>query len=139
MNNNNQNYVFNVNWEDRGKHIHKVGMLAQINDIYYFFIRSKEKAMAPYKSGFIGISGFEPEKIYRSPELFDFFKSRILDKKSSKPCEELAETNGKSMVDSFSVEKLSDKIAKQYEEIILQAYEIQQKRKELESKKENIK
>ena len=132
-----KDYVFYLNWEDRLNHIHKVGMLAQIDKMYYFFIRNRENAIAAYNAGFIGVSGFEPEKVYKSPELFDFFKSRILDKKSNTPCEELAENKGISMVDSFSLEELSPKISKEYKKIITQLYDIQEKRKEIQEQKAN--
>ena len=132
----NIDYVFYMNWEDRLKQNHKVGMLAKIKEDYYFFIKNKQRAEAAYRAGFIGVSGFEPERIYKSKELFDFFKSRIIAKSSEDPCKELSETNAISMVDSFSVEEIKDDVANKYKKIILQAYELQEKRNELE---QNIK
>lgn len=132
MNKKQKDYIFNVNWEDRFKNIHKVGLLAQIDDIYYFLMRDRRNAENAYKTGFIGISGFDAGKIYKSQELFDFFKSRVLNKKDMNPCEELAESKGISMIDSFSVEQVSERIAHKYKEAILKAYEIQEKREQLQ-------
>ena len=128
----NKDYVFYMNWEDRLKQNHKVGILAKIEEDYYFFIKNKQRAEAAYRAGFIGVSGFKPERIYRSKELFDFFKSRIIDKNSEEPCKELSKTKAISMVDSFSVDEIKDDIGNKYKKIILQAYELQEKRNELE-------
>jgi len=125
----NKDYVFHINWEDRHKQSYKVGILAQLDEQFYLVIKDKEKAETAYSRGFIGIPGFRQEEVYRSHELFDFFKNRILQKNDQNPCEELAATKAKSMVDSYWVEKIPDKVTKKYRKIILEAYDLQEKKK----------
>lgn len=131
----NKDYVFHINWEDRYKQLYRVGFLAQLNDYFYLVIKDQEKAQAAYNNGFIGIPGFKVEEIYRSQELFDFFKTRILQKNSSNPCEELAQTGAKSMTDSYSLENISDGLAKKYKSILLDTYELQEKRRKVKEEK----
>lgn len=135
----NKDYVFHINWEDRHKQSYRVGILAQLDEYYYIILKNEENAKAAYKNGFIGIPGFKLEEIYRSQELFDFFKSRILQKNAQRPCEELALTRAKSMVDSYSVEPVSDKAVSKYKEIILKTYELQEKKRQLEESNEGKK
>lgn len=73
--------------------------------------------------------------------MFDFFQSRILENNPSKQCEELSKTGGISMVDSFSVEEISEKLSIKYKKIVLDAYELQNKKRQLQSNeaKEDIK
>ena len=132
---NNKDYVFHINWEDRHKQSYKVGILAQLDEMFYLVIKDKEKAETAYSKGFIGIPGFRQEEIYRSHELFDFFKNRILQKNDQNPCEELAVTKAKSMVDSYWAEKVPDKVTKKYRKIILEAYDLQEKKKMAEEVK----
>jgi len=132
----NKDYVFHVKWEDRHKQLHRVGFLAQLDEYFYLIIKDEETAETAYKNGFIGIPGFKQEEVYRSKELFDFFKSRILQKTGSNLCEELASTGAKSMIDSYSVEKVSDKIAQKYRGIIIDTYELQEKKKILQEERE---
>jgi len=123
----NRDYIFNLNWEDRYKNSYRVGMLAQIDGAFYFVLKDEEKnETAAHKNGYIGIPGFKVEEMYRSQELFDFFKSRVL---GHNPCEELAKTRGVSMVDSFSVEEIPERMMPKYRKIILEAYELQEKKK----------
>ena len=125
--NNNREYIFYINWEDTEKNPYRVGFLAQLESEYYFIISDQKNAEAAYERGFIGIPGFNAGEIYKSSELFDFFKSRVLDKKSENPCEELSQTKGVSMVDSFSLEEVSDKMLNKYKVSILETYEMQEK------------
>ena len=72
------------------------------------------------------------EEVYVSEtKLFDFFERRILAKDSNKQCEELAQTGGVSMVDSFFVEKVPEKLSEKYKKIVLEAYELQKKKESL--------
>lgn len=135
MNNIDRDYVFNVQWTDKYRNSYKVGLLAQIDKMFYFIMSSPKTAEAAYKKGFVGVPGFQAEEVYRSQELFDFFKGRILEDKSENPCEELAQNKGLSMIDSFSVEEVSERIAKKYKEAILRAYEVKVKSEELKSKR----
>ena len=123
----NKDYVFHVNWEDRHKQLYKVGILAQLDEYFYLIIKDEQKASEAYRNGFIGIPGFKNEEVYRSRELFDFFKNRILGKNSTNPSEELALTGAKSMIDSYSVERVPEKVTKKYRQIILEAYQLQEK------------
>lgn len=138
----NKDYMFYLNWEDNEKNIFKVGYLAQIEKEYYLVIRSDERnsenssEKSVYDRGFIGIPGFISGRIYKSPELFDFFKNRILHKDSKDPCSELTATEGKSMIDSFSLEPISDILMEKQKENLLQAYKKQQELKELKDKKQ---
>ena len=132
----NKDYVFYINWEDRHKQTYRIGFLAQLDESFYLIIKNEEKAQIAYKNGFIGLPGFKSEEVYKSRELFDFFKSRILQKSSSTPCEELATTGAKSMIDSFSVEKLSDKLAQNYKNIILEMYDLQTRKVQIQEQKE---
>lgn len=131
----NKDYVFHINWEDRHKQLYRVGFLAQLDEYFYLIIKDQENAQTAYNSGFIGIPGFKVEEVYRSQELFDFFKSRILQKTGSNPCEELAETRAKSMIDSYSLEQIPDGVAKKYKAILLDAYELQEKKKKLQEER----
>ena len=132
-----RDYIFHVNWEDRHKQLHKIGILAQINEYFYLIIKEQENASLAYKNGFIGIPGFNEEEVYRSEELFDFFRNRILESKRKNPCEELSKTGGTSMTDSFSVEEISEKLSEKYKKIILEAYDLQLRKKQIQEQKEN--
>ncbi len=129
-----KDYVFSINWEDRFKNVHKIGVLAQIEDEFYIIIREKEKAKEAFKNGYIGVPGFKAEKIYKSNEMFDFFKNRVLRTSNTNYCEELSKSGGKSMIDSFFVEKMSEEESEYKKLKILKAYELQEKLK----KEENI-
>lgn len=137
MNNTDRDYVFNVHWADKLRNSYKVGLLAQIDKIFYFIMSGPKNAEAAYRKGFVGVPGFQADEIYKSQELFDFFKSRVLEDKSQNPCEELAQSKGISMTDSFSVEEVSEGIAKKYKEAILRAYEVKARSEELKNEKEN--
>ena len=76
------------------------------------------------------------EEVYKSGELFDFFRNRILESKRKNPCEELAKTGGVSMIDSFSVEEISEKLSPKYKKIILEAYDLQLRKKQMQESKE---
>lgn len=140
----NKDYMFYLNWEDNAKNIFKVGYLAQIENEYYLVIRSDERETennnekSVYDRGFIGIPGFRTGEIYKSSELFDFFKNRILHKDSKDPCNELAKSEGKSMIDSFSLEEVSEILAHKQKEILLEAYKKQEQLKQLKNKEEDI-
>ena len=133
---NKKDYVFNLNWDDIKKNSIKVGCLAQINEEFYFVISTEKNAETAYQNGFIGIPGFKPGEIYKSQELFDFFKNRVLDKDSADPCEELSETKGISSIDSFSLEPVPDSLLKRQIEILLEAYEKQEELKGLRAKED---
>lgn len=124
----NKDYVFNINWEDEEKQLHRIGFLAQLDGSFYLIIKNEENAKIAYDNGFIGIPGFKLQEVYKSEELFDFFKNRILQKSNSNPCEELAETGAKSMVDNYSVSQISDKISLKYKKLILAAYDLQEQK-----------
>ena len=124
----NKDYIFHINWDDRYKKSHRVGILAQIDELFYLIIRDEKNAEFAYKNGFVGIPGFKTDEVYRSTDLFDFFKSRILEKNTKNICEELAKSRGISMVDSFSVEEVAKRTIPKYREVILQAYELQVKK-----------
>lgn len=128
---NNKEYIFYLNWEDNIKNIRKVGYFAHIDESFYLLISGKKNAGTAYENGFIGLPGFKTDEVYKSSELFDFFKNRILDKDSKDPCQELLKNQGKSMVDSFSLEKVPEIIADRQIHALLQAYEKQEKLKEI--------
>lgn len=133
----NKDYIFYINWEDRHKQLYRVGFLAQLDQYFYLVMKDKENVKVAYDNGFIGIPGFKPEEVYRSQELFDFFKSRILQKSDLNPCEELAKTGAKSMIDSYSVEKVTDIAATRYKTILIDAYELQEKKKKVKEENED--
>lgn len=133
----NKDYVFHVNWAGRYKETYSVGILAQLDEAFYFIVKGKNRAEVAYKNGFNGIPGFEEETIYKSGELFDFFKNRIPDKEKN-PCEVLAKTRGISMVDSFSLDTVSDIAVKKYKKIILEAYELAEDGKEIAQKEKSF-
>ena len=132
---NNKDYIFFLNWEDNMKNIRKVGYLANIDKEFYLIISGKANAETAYENGFIGIPGFRPGEIYKSSELFSFFKNRILDKDSDNPCGELLKNQGKSMVDSFSIEEVPEILADRQKKTLLKAYSIQEKKKKVQAKK----
>lgn len=132
----NKDYIFFLNWEDNMKNIRKVGYLANIDKEFYLLICGKDNAKTAYANGFIGIPGFRPGEVYKSSELFSFFKNRILNKELDNPCEELLENEGKSMIDSFSLEEVPEIIADRQKKALLKAYTIQEKKKKITAKKE---
>lgn len=137
-----KDYIFHINWDDRYKNSYRIGFLAEIEDYFYLVIKDEKKAERAYKNGFVGIPGLKTEEIYRSKELFDFFKSRISEGARKKnPSEELARSKAISMIDSFSVEEVPERMTKKYKEIILRTYELQSKKTQLqeERKKEEQK
>ena len=117
----------------------KVGYLAQIDSSFYFVISSEKNAESAYENGFIGIPGFKPGEIYKSHELFDFFKNRILDKDSNDPCKELAQSKGISNVDSFSLEQVSELLVNKQKETLIEAYIKQEKLKKIRVEDNNKK
>ena len=128
---NSQDYVFHLNWEDRYKNSFRVGILAEIDNIFYLVVREPKNAETAYSKGFVGIPGIKPGELYTSLELFDFFKSRILDKKSPNPCKELAISGGTLMTDSFSLEEINEKLKPKYTKSILKIKEISSKKNQL--------
>ena len=131
----NKDYVFYINWEDRHKQSYKVGFLARLDESFYLIVKDEKKAKSAYDNGFVGIPGFRPEEVYVSEtKMFDFFERRTLTKNSIQQCEELAQTGGFSMVDSFYVEKISEKLCIKYKKVILEAHELQKRKKSLNKK-----
>ena len=129
----NKDYVFHVNWEDRYRNSYRIGFLAELDECFYLIIRDKVRAETAYKNGFVGIPGFKAEEVYKSRELFDFFKSRIHeDARNKNPSEELVKSRAISMIDSFSVEQAPERAIPKYKEIILKTYELQQKKEQIE-------
>ena len=57
--------------------------------------------------------------------MFDFFERRIIDKNN--PLKELSKTKGVSMIDSFSVDPVSETLMPKYSKMILESY-LQQER-----------
>lgn len=130
----NKDYVFHINWNDRYRNSYRIGFLAELDEYFYLIIKDEKKAETAYKKGFLGIPGFKSEEVYKSRELFDFFKSRISEGARKKnPSEELAKNKGVSMIDSFSVEQVPERIAKKYKEIILRTSELQERKAQLEN------
>lgn len=133
----NKDYVFHINWDDRYKNAHRIGFLAELDECFYLIIRDKKRAETAYKNGFAGIPGFRSEEVYRSHELFDFFKSRISEGARKKnPSEELAKSRAISMIDSFSVEEVPERATQKYKEIILRTYELQERKTQLQEESE---
>ena len=129
-----RDYIFYLNWEDTIKNIRKVGYLANIENEFYLLISGEKNAQTAYANGFIGIPGFRSGEIYKSSELFLFFKNRILNKEIENPCEELLKNEGKSMIDSFSLEEVPEGIAEKKKEALLEAYKIQEEKKKVQAK-----
>lgn len=124
---NNKEYMFYINWKDRNNNSWQVGYLGEIEEEYYLLIKEEKRAPKAYSSGFIGIPGFLEGRVYRSPELFDFFKNRVLDKKSDKPLSELFKTKGVSNIDSFSVEIVPEELVHKKQEDLKLLYQMQQR------------
>ena len=124
---NNKEYMFYINWQDRNNINWQVGYLGEIEEEYYLLIKDEKRAPKAYLSGFIGIPGFLQGRVYRSPELFDFFKNRVLAKKSEEPLSELFRTKGVSNIDSFSVEVVPEELVPDKQEELKTAYQIQQR------------
>ena len=133
-----KDYVFHINWADRHKQPYRVGILAQIDNVFYLILKNEENAKTAYNNGYDGVPGFKSDEVYISEKkLFDFFERRVLENNPEKQCEELSQTGGFSMVDSFSVEKISDKLSERYKKIVLEAYALQlQKNKMCEQEKQ---
>lgn len=135
---NKNDYIFYLNWEDTIKNIRKVGYLAHIENEFYLLVSREENAKTAYANGFIGIPGFRSGQIYKSSELFTFFKNRILNKELENPCEELLKNEGKSMIDSFSLEKVPELLAERQKKALVKAYSIQEKKKKLQLEKKEM-
>lgn len=133
----NRDYIFNLNWEDNMKNIRKIGYFAKIENEYYLLISGEKNAEAAYSNGFAGLPGFKPDVVYKSQQLFDFFRNRVLDKKSEDPCAELAITKGESMIDSFSIEEISEILSDKSKQALIEAYKVQEELNELKNKNEN--
>ena len=125
MNSQIQDYYFYIVWEDTEKNAYRIGILAQIDGQFYLKMNNSTNTSLASKRGYIGIPGFQFDKIYKSSELFDFFKYRILDKKSNNPCEELLQNSGKSMVDSFSLEEMPNLLKPKCKEVMLELDKVQ--------------
>ena len=147
MTKNDEDYFFYIIWKDDENNKYRIGVLAEIEKMFYLRMHRKGQSVSvdsenketAYDNGCIGITAFERNKIYRSHELFDFFKKRLLDKDSANPCEELREKGAVSMVDSFSVEEMEEERRGKCKEIILEMFELQEKNKQEENdKKSNL-
>ena len=132
---NNKEYICYLNWEDNMKNVRKVGYFAYIQENFYLLVSGRENAKTAYENGFIGIPGIRSDEIYKSPELFNFFRNRILNKDSKDLCRELLENEGKSRIDSFSLEEVPDILADRQRQALLEAYEVQEGLKQLKGKK----
>ena len=130
-----KDYVFKINWKDRHKDLHDIGVLAQLNNEFYLVVKSEDNAKKAYEMGFRGIPGFKTDEVYKSKELFDFFQNRVLKEPNVNFCEELEKTGGISMIDSFSVKGMSSKSAKKYKKTIIETYGLQEAFKEIKKKK----
>ena len=125
MNSQIQDYYFYIVWEDTEKNAYRIGILAQIDNQFYLKMNNSTNTSLAAKTRYIGIPGVQFDKIYKSSELFDFFKYRILDKKSNNPCEELLQNSGKSMVDSFSLEEMPNLLKPKCKEVMLELDKVQ--------------
>ena len=63
-----KDYVFHVNWEDRYKQPYRVGILAQIDNIFYLILKNEESAKAAYNSGYDGVPGYTLLQRIRLPQ-----------------------------------------------------------------------
>lgn len=88
------------------------------------------------KRGLLEYHGFKAGEIYRSGELFDFFERRTMNKIN--PFEELAKTQGVSMIDSFSVEPVSETLMPKYSKMISETYTRQEKLKQVKQRRQSI-
>ena len=125
-----EDYIFYLKWEDR-----KVGYFARIEENFYLLISKMDNAKSAYESGFIGLPGFVPGQIYKTPELFEFFKNRIEDEKSGDVYSELIKYNGTSHIDSFSLEEVSELLEEKQKEALKVAYKHQEKLKRIKMQK----
>ena len=125
MSNIEKDYFFFINWEDTAKKSFKIGILAQIDDVYYLKLNNRDIMAQAIEEGCIGIPGFQYDRVYRSEELFDFFKRRILRKDAKNVCEELKSTSGRTMVDSFYLNEVPEISRENCKKIILDMYKNQ--------------
>lgn len=126
MSNNEKDYFFYINWEDGELNKYKIGMLAKIGNYYYLKMNSKENSSSAYQKGCIGITGFQNERVYKSEELFDFFKNRVWNKKANNLCEELKLNSGRTMTDSFWLEEIPEKLGERFKKVILDMFHNQE-------------
>ena len=131
---NNEEYIFYIKYEDR-----TVGYLAYLEENFYLLVSRMEDAQTAYDNGFVGIPGFRSGEIYKTPELFNFFKHRIEDKNSKNIYEELIKYDGTSRIDNFSLEEVAEFLRDKRKDTLLEAYKKQEELRMLESKKENEK
>lgn len=130
-----KDYVFKINWKDRHKDLHDIGVLAQLNNEFYLVVKSEDNAKKAYEMGFRGIPGFKTDEVYKSNELFDFFQNRVLKGPNVNFCEELEKTGGISMIDSFSVEKMPYRSVEKYKKMIKEIYGLQEAFKNVKKEK----
>lgn len=72
------NYFFNINWNDLEKNTHRVGFFCIYNEKFYFKIKGKENAERAYMNGFAGMPGVESDRIYVSAnQVFDRLKKML--------------------------------------------------------------
>lgn len=135
-----QDYYLYINWEDSQKNIYRVGILAKINDTYYMrtYERKPNDERDAYSHGYIGIPGFIPGELYKSTnELFDFFQKRVSAQEQANQnidyYQELLQSEGRTLTDSFSIEKMPESHQKKCKEVLIAMDELKQrqlKRKE---------
>ena len=76
---NNDKYFF-INWEDSEKNSYRVGILAEIDNVFYLktYDKKDNNERDAYSHGYAGLPGFIPGQLYKSQnKLFDFFLNRI--------------------------------------------------------------
>ena len=132
-----QDYYLYIDWEDTQKNIYRVGILARISNTYYMktYPRKENDERDAYAHGYIGIPGFIPGELYKSTnELFDFFQKRISvtdqKKENLDCCQELLQSEGRTLTDSFSVEEIPENYRSKCKEVLLAMDELKQRQKQ---------
>lgn len=122
---NNDKYFF-INWEDSEKNSYRVGILAEIDNVFYLktYDKKDNNERDAYSHGYAGLPGFIPGQLYKSQnKLFDFFLNRIfIDRSKDREfdaMEELRKTLGKTLTDSFFIEEVPEIYRERFKDILL--------------------
>lgn len=120
---NGKKYIFHIKYRDI-----KIGCLAYVEGNFYLALDKDSE-----EAGVCFIPAFELDEIYKSTELFNFFKNRIDTKNSVDTYEALTQYAGTVGRDNYSLEELPDRLVENKIQTLLEAYEIQEKKRKIQS------
>lgn len=126
MENNKEEYIFHIKYRDI-----TIGCLAYAEKNFYLSLTGRNSENS--KQGRVCfIPAFKLDEIYKSPELFDFFKNRIDNKNSDGIYKALTKYAGTAGRDGFSLEEFPERLVENKIQTLLEAYKIQEEKKKVQ-------